>query len=623
MIIAHDKPRSVPANVRRPRRPWLLLAFLACVVTLLALYLVGLYARTAALEDLSEQARTSANLKVAFLRAVLERPRSLPLLLSEDQQVVDALSLRTVAATERLNDKLERLVAGTSASVLYVTDATGHAIASSNWREPVSFVGIDYSFRDYFRQSMLAGTAEHFALGSISKRPGLYISRRVGPASAPLGVVVVKAEFSQLESDWREEGRAAFVTDGHGVVLISSLPSWRFMTLAALQPEELVQIRNSLQFGDAPLQALPINRAQQVPGSGIPDELLVRTVFPGAIPADYLDLSVAVPTTSWHLNYLVPTEPAIAASMREWRLLTLALLAPFFLVVSLVLWRRQATVIRLARVEADQLELERRVDERTHDLSQARDRLELEIAGHKTTEQRLQGVQQELVQANRLAILGQVAAGVAHEINQPVATIRAYAENARVFLERAQPEQANSNLGAIASLTERIGTITDELKAFARKGRTAPEPVPLGAAIEGAVMLLRSRFAGRLEALSLPDVAPDLTVKGNRVRLEQVLINLLQNALEALEQRSDGRVEVSVQETEQHVVVTIEDNGPGIPEDIRRLLFTPFTTSKEKGLGLGLVISRDIISDYGGRIDVESTPSGTCFTIHLLKADIS
>ena len=623
MTIEARTPAQTAAYAKAPRKPWLLLAVLACVITVLSLTLVGYYARHAALDDLSDQARISANLKVAFLRAVLERPRSLPLLLSEDQQVVDALSQHTASAVDRLNDKLERLVAGTSASVLYVTDATGRAIASSNWREPVSFVGVDYSFRDYFRRSMTDGTAEHFALGSISKRPGLYISRRVGPTNAPLGVVVVKAEFDQLETDWREEGRAAFVTDNRGVVLISSLSSWRFMTLQALPPDELDQIRTSLQFGDAPLRALPINRAEPLGPETRPDEMLVRSVFPGGTPADYLDLSIAVPSTGWHLNYLVPTEPAIAATVREWRLLTLAVLAPFFLLVALILWRRQATVIRLARAQADQLELERRVDERTSDLSQARDRLEAEIAGHKATEQRLQGVQQELVQANRLAILGQVAAGVAHEINQPVATIRAYADNARVFLARAQPEQATGNLTAIANLTERIGTITEELKAFARKGRTPPEPVPLGAAIEGAVMLLRSRFAGRLDALAIGAVDPDLTVKGNRVRLEQVLINLFQNAIEALEHRHDAKVDVQVEERLEDVVVTVEDNGPGIPEDIRRLLFTPFTTSKAQGLGLGLVISRDIISDYGGRIDVTSTASGTRFTIHLLKADQS
>ncbi|TJW55779.1 MAG: two-component sensor histidine kinase, partial [Mesorhizobium sp.] len=211
-------------------------------------------------------------------------------------------------------------------------------------------------------------------------------------------------------------------------------------------------------------------------------------------------------------------------------------------------------------------------------------------------------------------------AGVAHEINQPVATIRAYADNARVFLDRQQTAPAEENLDAIAALTERIGTITDELKTFARKGRTAAEPVELRGVIEGAVVLLRSRFAGRLDALDIALPPPALKVMGNRVRLEQVLINLFQNALEALDGRDGARVEVLVEEKDDGVVLNVSDNGPGIPPAILKSLFTPFNTSKEKGLGLGLVISKDIVADYGGRIEVASGAEGTRFTIHLAKA---
>jgi two-component system C4-dicarboxylate transport sensor histidine kinase DctB len=229
-------------------------------------------------------------------------------------------------------------------------------------------------------------------------------------------------------------------------------------------------------------------------------------------------------------------------------------------------------------------------------------------------------VQQELVQANRLAILGQVAAGVAHEINQPVATIRAYADNTQIFLDRQQLAPARDNLTLIASLTERIGTITEELKAFARKGRTAPEPVDIRSVIEGAVILLRSRFAGRLDALAIELPPAGMMVIGTRVRLEQVLINLFQNALEALEGRQDARVAVSVSDEGEEIAIGIADNGPGIEPAILDSLFTPFNTSKEKGLGLGLVISKDIAADYGGRIDVASSENGSLFTLHLRKA---
>lgn len=608
---------STPEQLaRRARRAWLLFAAVALLIVTAALYGAGLYGRTAEIGTLAAQGRTDANLKVALLRAVLESPRALPLLLSADQQVRDALTQKNAAAMDVLNRKLEGLVSGTKASVLYVIGADGLAIASSNWREPISFVGNDYRFRDYFSGAMQAGTAEYFALGNVSKRPGLYISRRVGDAAAPLGVVVVKMEFDQLEADWRDANRPAYVSDENGVVLITSVPSWRLMTTAPLAAPKQAAIRDSQQFGDAPLVPLPIMHAQALS----PDVSIVHAVTPGGSDAQYLSLSTPVPSTPWRLDYLIPAEAPIAAAVREMRLLALGVVVPLLGLAAYLLWRRQSAQMRIAAEQAARTELERRVVERTEDLSRARDRLQAEITGHRNTEAKLQVVQQDLVQANRLAILGQVAAGVAHEINQPVATIRAYADNARTFLDRKQTGPAEENLGAIAALTERIGSITEELKAFARKGRTAAEPVELRGVIEGAVMLLRSRFAGRLDALVVDLPLPSLKVMGNRVRLEQVLINLFQNALEALDGREDAHVQVSVEETADGVTVGVSDNGPGIPPAILKSLFTPFNTSKEKGLGLGLVISKDIVADYGGRIEVSSGDSGTRFTIHLQKA---
>ena len=601
---------------KRARRAWLLFAAIALVIVVTALTGAGLYARRAEVAALATQGRTDANLKVALLRAVLESPRALPLLLSEDQQVHDALQNKGAVAIDALNRKLEGLVSGTKASVLYVTGVDGFAIASSNWREATSFVGNDYGFRAYFSGAMQSGIAEYFALGNTSKRPGLYISRRVGNAAAPLGVVVVKMEFDQLEADWSETGRPAYVTDERGVVLITSLPSWRFMTTTPFSREEAATIRKSLQFGAAPLSPLPISRPETMG----PDAAIVRAVLPGSSAAEYLRLTTTIPSTPWQLGYLIPTDQAIASSVRETRFLTLTVLLPILAFAAFLLRRRHVSAMQIAVSRIAREELERRVLERTEDLSRARDRLEAEIADHRATEAKLQGVQQDLVQANRLAILGQVAAGVAHEINQPVATIRAYAENAHIFLERQQTAPVKDNLSAIAALTERIGTITEELKAFGRKGRTAPEPVDLRSAIEGAVILLRSRFAGHLDALKIELPPVGLTVVGTRIRLEQVLINLFQNALEALEGQDQAKVEVSVHQTSDDVEIVVSDNGPGIPTAILDSLFTPFNTSKEKGLGLGLVISKDIVVDYGGHIEVESNASGTRFTIHLCRA---
>lgn len=610
-----DAPLSTPIPeelARMARRQWLAFALTLLLVSVAALHAAGVYGRSSALASLEEQGRTDANLKVALLRAVLERPRALPFLLSRDRDLADALTGDDSAPRALLDRKLEELVAGTSAAVIYVIDAKGLTISASNWREPTSFVGNDYSFRPYFSRALKQGTAEHFALGSVSKRPGLYISHRIGPAAAPLGVVVVKMEFDQLERDWHETQRPSYVVDANHVVLITSIPSWRFMTIEPLPADSLAAIRESLQFGEAPLLPLPFTVT--------PDAGIIRAVQPGGGLESYLRITTPVATTPWQFDYLVPVTDAVSSGMREARLSALLLIGLATIAAAIWLRRRQTALAGAARDRAAREELERRVVERTRDLSLARDRLQAEIADHHETETQLQSVQQDLVQANRLAILGQVAAGVAHEINQPLATIRAYADNSKVFIGRGKTEPAIENLGLIASLTDRIATITEDLKALARKGRSGEEPVGLREVVDGAVLLLRSRFTGRLDRLAIAPVSADLRVMGNRLRLEQVFINLFQNALEAVAERADGRVDVSVAVEEDGVVVTVADNGPGISSTVLASLFEPFNTSKETGLGLGLVIVKDIVSDYGGRLEVDTDARGARFRVHLRKA---
>ncbi|MCT7666239.1 sensor histidine kinase [Shinella kummerowiae] len=604
-------PNRTAADLSRTaRRQWVAFALALLLISIATLHAAGVYGRSAALSALEEQGHADASLKVALLRAVLERPRALPFLLSRDRDVTEALAGSDSARRSFLDRKLEELVAGTSAAVIYVIDTKGVAISASNWREPTSFVGNDYSFRAYFSRAMKDGTAEHFALGSVSKRPGLYISHRIGPAAAPLGVVVVKMEFDQLERDWHETRRPSYIVDADHVVLITSIPSWRFMTTEPLPAENLAAIRESLQFGEAPLTPLPFERMA---------DGLLRAVQPGGGAETYLRITAPVVSTPWQFEYLVPVAGPVAAGMREAQLLALIAIGAITIAAAIWLRRRQTSLANAARDQAARDELERRVIERTMDLSLARDHLQVEIAEHRETETKLQAVQQDLVQANRLAILGQVAAGVAHEINQPLATIRAYADNSKVFLARSKPEPVLENLGLIADLTDRIATITEDLKALARKGRSGEEPVVLQEVIDGAIMLLRSRFTGRLERLIISPMPQGLAVLGNRLRLEQVFINLFQNALEAVAERTDGRVDVSIAVTDGEVAISVADNGPGISPSILGSLFEPFNTSKEKGLGLGLVIAKDIVSDYGGRLEVETDAGGACFKVHLRK----
>lgn len=597
---------------------WLAYAAFAITLLVAGLYYAGERGQAAALRTLAEDANTDAELKRALLLTVLDRSRTLPLVLAQDAELADALQARSPNGITDLNEKLEALIPGTGASVIYAIGLDGTAIAASNFRQPDSFVGSNYAFREYFTSAMAEGTAEQYALGNVSRRPGLYLSRRVEDESGKaLGIVVVKVEFETLEQSWQRSGRITYVTDSKGIVLITSRPEWRFLTVTDIPQKERIAIRESLQFGEAPLTPIPVWSLDDLAG-----HKMVATDTSGTIPRQpHFTQTLPLPGTSWTLHLLAPAAPAMDAGAMQDRLVFLAIGVPLLAAAGLLLHRSGRTARRAADAKAAQAELERQVTLRTVELTEARDRLQAEITEHRATDSRLQGVQRDLVQANRLAILGQVAAGVAHEINQPVATIRAYADNAKAFLDRGNGETAKENLGLIAELTDRIGAITSELKGLARKGRQAAEPVDLKAAIDGALFLLKSRFAGSFDRLEITEIASGLAVLGQRIRLEQVLINLLQNALEAIDDKANATITIGLSRlTDDEVDLSVSDTGPGLPDHVRDNLFIPFTTSKEGGLGLGLVIARDIITEYGGRLSVDTSKNGTTFTITLKRA---
>ena len=245
--------------------------------------------------------------------------------------------------------------------------------------------------------------------------------------------------------------------------------------------------------------------------------------------------------------------------------------------------------------------------ERTRDLSE-------EIRERQAAQARLSRMQADLVQANKLATMGQITAGVAHEINQPLATIRLLAENAQVM----QPGgPVGDNLARISRMTDRIGQITDQLRGFARKATGQVGPVPLRPVIEASLLLTASRRKASDMPVHLPGIPDDLAVIGEQVRLEQILVNLLTNAFDAQDRSPDPWTRIGVKVRDDEVTLTVADNGPGLPPQAEAQLFAPFATSKPQGLGLGLVIARDIARDFGGDLTAADPVPGQGATFHL------
>lgn len=545
------------------RAPADAIGWLAVAAALLLLVLVPLGAfwavRSDALRDARAEGLAAAQSRALTLESILDRQRAVVAVLADDTMVKEALR-RGSDAGHAVSAKLERLGAETQSAVLYLMDDTGDTIAASNWNTPDSFLGHDYSFRDYYR--LANPTAMEFALGTVSRQPGLYLSHDVRDGLSLLGVVVVKVQFDALEATWARSPNATHVTEADGRVIIT--------TDAALR------------FSDV----LPV----------VPDSL------PIALP---------VRGTGWTLSMHVPTREARLVGLYAAGAAGLAVL----LLMALADQARRARLRAIRQAEADRAyrgALERAVEERTRDLSE-------EIRERQLAQHRLSRMQSDLVQANKLATMGQITAGVAHEINQPLATIRLLAENGQAMLPDSP---AGDNMARIARMADRIGQITDQLRSFARKATGEIGPVPLRPAIEASLLLTASHRKAADTPVRLPDIPAGLSVVGERVQVEQVLVNLLTNAFEAQEGSPDPWIRIGVHANDDQVELTVRDNGPGLPPQVRDQLFAPFATSKAQGLGLGLVISRDIARDFGGDLAAgDAVPGqGATFRLTLRRA---
>ncbi|MEH3102491.1 MAG: cache domain-containing protein [Sphingomonas phyllosphaerae] len=527
-------------------------------------------AHAAALATARQQAR--------LLDSELAKYRLLPIVLSEYSDLRDALAGGTGAgAARRLDRKLAPLAQRTGAAVIYAIDARGMTVAASNAASPDSFVGHDYRFRPYFRLAMRDGAAEYFALGNVSGRPGLFLSRRIDAAGRAAGAVVVKVEFDAVTRVWRNDPGTTLLVDGNGIVLATTDPREVLHTLRPLPPATRAAIRASGQFGAEPLPPTQVR--------------------PGADPGQ-LTVATTLDVPGWQLVRVVPIARALREAAALARLATATFALVLLLLTALLVWR----TTRLARAARVRAQLQAAVSERTAELS-------AEMERRTDADQRFRAAREELAQANRLASLGSITAGLAHEINQPVATIRTLAENAQHHLAAGRNDRVRATLESAVALTARIGSITQEMRRFARRGSGRIEPVALDEVLDGTLLLVGDRLRGAHVAVDWPGRGQPTVIAG-RVRLEQVLVNLLNNAVDAVAGRDDPRIAMLVEERETCVDLIVADNGSGIDPTLGEEVFSPFVTGKPDGLGLGLGIARDIMAQFDGALRIVPSPLG-------------
>ncbi|XXE10605.1 sensor histidine kinase [Pseudomonas sp. Z1-14] len=548
------------------------------------------HAERAALEEDASRASQQLALYANSLHTLIERYRALPSVLALDPQLRDALKGPVSAAQQdELNRKLEKINGAAQSSTLELLDHTGLAVAASNWRLPSSYVGHNYGFRPYFIQTRTQGTGRFYAVGVTSGIPGYFLSSAVtGDNGEFQGAMVVKLEFPELEREWRQGSDTLLVSDARGIIFIANRPGWRYRHLRPLADSDRAELKATRQYDKQPLQPLAFDPLRRFDDNSH----LARVEAPDGT-ADYLWESLPLTGEGWTLHLL--RRPQIA--FEDLRNAGLAAAGLWLALVFLLLFLNQRW--RLARLrQRSREELERLVEERTRELRTAQD---------------------GLVQSAKLAALGQMSAALAHEINQPLTAQRMQLATLRLLLDHGRIDDAYKALKPVDDMLTRMAALTGHLKTFARKSPSGlRERLDLAAVVDQALQLLETRLRDEHVSTVL-HLARPAWVRGDAIRLEQVLINLLRNALDAMVDQPIKRLEVRLQADEQLWCLTVKDSGGGIAEEHLAQVFDPFFTTKAvgDGLGLGLAVSFAIIHESGGRLTAGDHENGAVFCVTL------
>ncbi|KPY31864.1 Sensor histidine kinase [Pseudomonas syringae pv. primulae] len=553
----------------------------------------GLAMRQAQRHALSEDAvRASSQLALYAntLHTLIERYRALPSVLALDPEIRTALSGPvTEDIQNRLNLKLEKINAAAHSSTLELLDRHGLAVGASNWQTPNSYVGHNYGFRPYFLQTRAQGTGRFYAVGVTTGIPGYFLSSAVlDDASGFIGAMVVKLEFPTLEQEWGQGDDLLMVSDDKGIVFIANQPGWRYRELEPISLENRSELLRTRQYDKKPLTPL---RSRIIDQLGEHSQL--RRVDGPDGTADYLWQSLPLPDENWTLH-LLRKPPLANEDIRNAGIAAAGIwLALVFL--GLFLYQRW----RLARLrERSRDELERLVQERTRDLQTAQD---------------------GLVQSAKLAALGQMSAALAHEINQPLTAQRMQLATVRLLLDQGRIEEACKALIPVDQQLTRMAALTGHLKTFARKSPAGlRERLDLATVVDQALLLLEPRLHEEHVDCVLQLSRP-AWVRGDAIRLEQVLINLLRNALDAMRGRPPARMEIRIEPLDGQWRLSVVDTGEGIAPENLNNIFDPFFTTKPvgDGLGLGLAVSYAIIHELGGQLSAENHNNGAVFWFSL------
>lgn len=563
--MAHALPLLPPPGLRRPAR---LLGLAALGLVLSVLLYAGL--STLFLQNAIRETPNRAQFFARTIDDALQRLSHLPYVISIDPIALDAL---VTGEGGGINPVLTRVALKSDAEFIFVMDLTGRTIASSNHDTAQSLVGEFYTFRPYFQEAIAGRFGRFYAVGVTTGRPGYFMAEPVRDATGAVrGAVVVKISLSELSRTWADSGERVLVTNAQGVVLASSHPDLIFGLTAPLSTDDRQSLERQRQFGDRVLTPLD----WQAAGAN-------RARLDGTT---YLWTRAAVATEDWTLHLLSDLR-----GIRTRALLFVAagLSGVLALAIAVTVLRSAQLRTALAISDADRIRLVREIDER------------------RAAEARLQVAQAELARKNRLAALGQMSASITHELGQPISAMRNYL----VAEEIAQDSAPGALAPHLTGLVDRMQRIVDQLRSFGRQTPDQTTSFPVADAVGAALALVR-HDAARAKVEIRTRIDPDLRITASQPKLEQVIVNLLRNAIDAVRGTPTRQVSMSLTDLGDTLRLAVTDSGPGIGKLDINALTEPFFTTKPsgEGMGLGLAISAQIINDMGGQITASGRADG-------------
>jgi two-component system, NtrC family, C4-dicarboxylate transport sensor histidine kinase DctB len=594
---AESSPISVaagapPAATRRLQRR-ALFAGASLALVILAAWLGYAVALRLGLQHLDDLARQRLEVEATRLDGQLARFEFLPSLLEASPGVFQLLeNPDSEDLKHSVSAYLESINAVAGAANLYILGVSGVTLAAADYRQPGTPLGRNLSFRPYVADALATGRGRFFGVGITSGRPGYYQSYALASGGRTRGVAAVKVNLDSIERGWREGAGDVLLVDEHDVAILVSRDEWRYRPIKPVSSQALLEIGKAQPYGGAELRPLGwtesaevgANAARLATGDGHAFTTSARKVNGGL----------------WRLIILEDE-----AATRQKALLVAGLTG------------LSAAVLILALKIADQRrrEVRQKLASRAA-LQAANDMLEIKVQ-ERTAE--LRAAQGELIHAGKLATLGQMSAGIVHELNQPLAAIQTTADNVAVLMERGCFDDARDNVVRIGNLVRRMGRLTRQLRVFAYKSNEPLDDVSVGKVLQESLTLLRARIKeGAIEVRTPVDVG--FTVVANEARLEEVFTNVLANAIDAVEAVDDKTIYVRAARQGERCEIVIGNNGPCIPAEILRRLFEPFVTSKPpgKGLGLGLMLCDHIVRSFGGRMSARNlSPTGVEFVMEL------